>query len=97
MTEHAASAALTAADEWTPWLQFRGAGAHKFAVAIWGTYTGALTHQMRRPALPAIDDETFGSGAELVREGEFSGSFDVRVGFKAGETVTGTANVEVTR
>lgn len=71
-----------------------------FAVAIWGTFTGDLTLQIkptwRDVAADWIDIEQYGQ-ATLDMSHTVKGACLVRIGFKSGDYASGSANVALYR
>lgn len=91
------NAIITGADQWTDWLELRGDGRQFFSVDIDADapFVATLTVQMRRAdnITKVKDLETYTDVDSRVGEGV--GSFDVRVGCKAGDYTSGTIDVEI--
>ncbi|MCF6216841.1 MAG: hypothetical protein L3J58_11810 [Emcibacter sp.] len=86
---------LSASDTFSDWLSLRGVGEHNFAVEATGSFVGTLTAQVRSVNGNIVDLEDF--TAIFTRQGTLNGSFDFRIGFKAGNYTSGTANIRIRR
>lgn len=94
--------ALTADNEWTDHLQFRGLVRHAFSASFEGSFTGTPIVQIRDYAdsdgstgtWVAVATTTLTANTANGVLGIFGGSFDMRAGFT---TLSGTPTVTVKR
>lgn len=89
------TATITAANSWTEAVLVPGG---TFDLSVRGSYVGVVTLQRRRPGDTDAewrDVESFESGAEVERTGEFRGAWEVRAGVKSGNWTSGTVKIDL--
>lgn len=86
-------AALTAADAYCDWVKLHG----DFNISILGTWAGTVTVQRSFDGgVTPGDVEAFTANTEKVSN-SFENGVMYRLGFKAGEYTSGTANVRLSQ
>ena len=85
--------ALNAADQWTT-VQYR-VNSQGYSISITGTLSPGLVLQRRQRGNSNAWNTVFTFTSLGEYDGDFGGANEIRVGYPAGSTVSGTVNVNV--